>query len=131
MHRLTNLSLGRQESTSDRVLDSVGIWSQGPVCPRRSGLLEFLVAVGVDPVSGRTRQRPLHVHGSAEVAGARRPEPAFRSDFLDAGTVLGEWLIPGDLDHRRPAVPQPFPSRDWPTCVRPGALGRPDDRLRY
>lgn len=43
---------------------------------RSAGVWEIRVAVGVDPVSGRTVQRSFSFHGSAEDAALRRKELA-------------------------------------------------------
>jgi integrase len=69
---------------------------------RRPGVFEIRVAVGVDPVSGRTVQRSFWFHGTAEDAGNRRSELAaqfaeYRSvrraaPFLTVGELLERWL---------------------------------------
>ncbi|MBF6558047.1 MAG: tyrosine-type recombinase/integrase [Acidimicrobiales bacterium] len=69
---------------------------------RRPGVFEIRVAVGVDPVSGRTVQRSFWFHGTVEDAGDRRSELAaqfaeYRSlrraaPFLTVGELLERWL---------------------------------------
>jgi hypothetical protein len=70
---------------------------------RRPGVFEIRIAVGVDPVSGRTVQRSFWFHGTAEEAGDRRGELAaqfaeYRSirraaQFLTIGELLERWLM--------------------------------------
>jgi hypothetical protein len=52
----------------------VGIWGQGSMRELRPGVFEIRIAVGADPVSGRTVQRSFWFHGTAEDAGDRRSE---------------------------------------------------------
>ena len=69
---------------------------------KRPGVFEIRVAVGVDPVSGRTVQRSFWFHGALEDAEERRRELAaqfaeYRSirraaPFLTVGELLERWL---------------------------------------
>jgi hypothetical protein len=69
---------------------------------RRPGVFEIRIAVGVDPVSGRTMQRSFWFHGTAEDAGERRNELAAQftecrsvrraAPFLTVGDLLERWL---------------------------------------
>ena len=69
---------------------------------RSLGTWEIRVAVGVDPVSGRTVQRSFSFHGSAEEAELRRKELAAEwaerravrraAPFLTVGELLERWL---------------------------------------
>ena len=43
---------------------------------RRPGVFEIRIAIGVDPVSGRTVQRSFWFHGTADDAEERRRELA-------------------------------------------------------
>ena len=67
---------------------------------RSPGVWEILVAVGVDPVSGRTLQRSLSFHGSADDAEPRHmetrpcgPSGAPAAAFLTVGELLNRWLV--------------------------------------
>jgi len=69
---------------------------------RSPGVWEMRVAVGVDPVSGRTVQRSFSFHGCAEEAELRRKELAVEwaerrairraAPFLSVGGLLERWL---------------------------------------
>ncbi len=69
---------------------------------RSPGVWEIRVAVGVDPVSGRTVQRSFAFHGGAEAAELRRKELAAEwaerrairrtAPFLTVGELLERWL---------------------------------------
>ena len=69
---------------------------------RRPGVWEIRVAVGVDPVSGRTTQRSFVFHGDIDQADARRQELAAEwaerrairraAPFLTVGEFLERWL---------------------------------------
>ena len=69
---------------------------------RRPGVWEIRVAVGVDPVSGRTTQRSFVFHGDIDQADARRQELAAEwaerrairraAPFLTVGELLERWL---------------------------------------
>ena len=69
---------------------------------RSPGVWEIRVAVGVDPVSGRTVQRSFSFHGAAEEAELRRKELASEwaerravrraAPFLTVGELLERWL---------------------------------------
>jgi integrase len=69
---------------------------------RSPGTWEIRVAVGVDPVTGRTLQRSFSFHGSAEEAELRRKELAAEwaerrairraAPFLSVGELLERWL---------------------------------------
>ena len=69
---------------------------------RRPGVWEIRIAVGVDPVSGRTAQRSFVFRGDVDQADARRQElaaewaerRAFRraAPFLSVGELLERWL---------------------------------------
>ena len=69
---------------------------------RRPGVFEIRVAVGVDPVSGRTVQRSFWFHGALEDAEKRRKELAKQfaeyravrraAPFLTVGELLERWM---------------------------------------
>jgi hypothetical protein len=69
---------------------------------RRPGVFEIRIAVGVDPVSGRTRQRSFWFHGLRVDAEARRRELAAEfaryralrraALFLSVAELLERWL---------------------------------------
>ena len=69
---------------------------------RRPGVFEIRIAVGVDPVSGRTVQRSFSFHGTGAEAEARRCELAAQfveyralrraSPFLTVGELLERWI---------------------------------------
>src|ERR1035437_3425960 len=81
----------------------VGVWGQGWLRERRPGVCEIRIAVGVDPVSGRTVQRSFWFHGVADDAEERRRELAaqfaeYRSirraaPFLTVGELLERWVV--------------------------------------
>ena len=54
----------------------MGVWGQGSLRERRPGVFEIRIAVGVDPVSGKTVQRSFWFHGAPEDAEERRGELA-------------------------------------------------------
>jgi integrase len=80
----------------------MGAWGEGSLREKRPGVFEIRVAVGVDPVSGRTVQRSFWFHGAVEDAEERRRELAaqfaeYRSirraaPFLTVGELLERWL---------------------------------------
>jgi integrase len=80
----------------------MGVWGEGSLREKRPGVFEIRVAVGVDPVSGRTVQRSFFFHGALEDAEERRRELAaqfaeYRSirraaPFLTVGELLERWL---------------------------------------
>lgn len=80
----------------------MGAWGQGSLRERRPGVFEIRIAIGVDPVSGRTVQRSFWFHGSAGDAEERRREltvqfAEYRSirraaPFLTVGELLERWL---------------------------------------
>jgi integrase len=80
----------------------MGAWGQGTLREKRPGVFEIRVAVGVDPVSGRTVQRSFWFHGALEDAVERRRELAgqfaeYRSirraaPFLTVGELLERWV---------------------------------------
>jgi integrase len=80
----------------------VGVWGQGSLRQRRPGVFEIRIAVGVDPISGRTVQRSFHFHGSADEAEERRAELAAQfaeyravrraAPFLTVGELLERWI---------------------------------------
>jgi len=84
----------------------------GSVRERRPGVWEVRVALGPDPVSGRSRRRSLTVHGDdgvaaqarrrwADQAGSLRAAPALRPG-LTVAELLAIWLA---TDHgRRPST---------------------------
>ena len=88
--------------TSDFWTDGRLAWGQGTLREKRPGVFEIRVAVGVDPVSGRTVQRSFWFHGALEDAEERRRELAaqfaeYRSirraaPFLTVGELLERWL---------------------------------------
>lgn len=77
-------------------------WGKGTMRERRPGTWEIRVAVGLDPVSGRTVQRSSVFHGDAGQADARREELAAEwakrrairraAPFLTVGELLERWL---------------------------------------
>jgi integrase len=77
-------------------------WGSGTMRERSPGNWEIRVAVGVDPVSGRTVQRSFSFHGCAEEAQLRRKELAAEwaerrairraAPFLSVGELLERWL---------------------------------------
>lgn len=80
----------------------MGAWGQGSLRKRRPGVFEIRIAVGVDPVSGRTVQRSFWYHGTQEGAEERRSELAAEfagcrgarraAPFLTVGDLLERWL---------------------------------------
>src|SRR5664280_714137 len=80
----------------------MGAWGQGSLRERRPGVFEIRIAIGVDPVWGRTVQRSFWFHGTATDAEERRRELAaqfaeYRSTrraapFLTVGELLERWL---------------------------------------
>jgi len=80
----------------------VGVWGRGSLSERRPGVLEIRIAVGVDPVSGRTIQRSFWFHGALEDAEERRSEFASQfaeyravrraAPFLTVGELLEQWM---------------------------------------
>ena len=80
----------------------VGVWGQGSLRERRPGVFEIRIAVGVDPVSGRTVQRSFWFHGTANDAEDRRHQLAIQfaeyrslrraAPFLTVGELLERWL---------------------------------------
>jgi hypothetical protein len=80
----------------------MGAWGHGSLRERRPGVFEIRIAVGVDPVSGRTVQRSFFFPGTADDAEERRRELAaqfaeYRSirraaPFLTVGELLERWL---------------------------------------
>jgi integrase len=80
----------------------MGARGEGSLREKRPGVFEIRVAVGVDPVSGRTVQRSFWFHGALEDAEERRRELAaqfaeYRSirrgaPFLTVGELLERWL---------------------------------------
>ena len=81
----------------------MGAWGHGSLRERRPGVFEIRIAVGVDPVSGRTVQRSFPFHGTHEAAQERRselaahfaPYRAFRrsTPLLTVGGLLERWLV--------------------------------------
>lgn len=77
-------------------------WGKGTMRERRPGVWEIRVAIGVDPVSGRTAQRSFVFHGDVDQAEARRQELAAEwaerrairraAPFLTVGELLERWL---------------------------------------
>ncbi|HVM63761.1 MAG TPA: hypothetical protein VMU14_02790 [Acidimicrobiales bacterium] len=76
-------------------------WGSGSLRERRPGVWEIRVAVGIDPVSGRTVQRSFVFHGDAVEAEARQElaqewakRRAIRraAPFLTVGELLERWL---------------------------------------
>jgi integrase len=80
----------------------MGVWGQGSLRERRPGVFEIRIAVGVDPVSGRTVQRSFWFHGALEDAEERRSELAKQfaeyravgraAPFLTVGELLERWM---------------------------------------
>ena len=80
----------------------MGAWGQGSLRERRPGVFEIRIAVGVDPVSGRTVQRSFWFHGALEDAEGRRSELASQfaeyravrraAPFLTVGELLERWM---------------------------------------
>ena len=107
-------------------------WGDGTLRERSPGTWEIRVAVGVDPVSGRTVQRSFSFHGSAEDAELRRKELAAEwaerrairraAPFLTAGELLERWL---SAHHNwRPATWISARSNVKALCADPLALRR-------
>jgi len=81
----------------------MGVWGQGSLRERRPGVFEIRIAVGVDPVSGKTVQRSFWFHGAPEDAEERRGELAAQfaeyrairraSPFLTVGELLERWMF--------------------------------------
>lgn len=79
-----------------------GRMGPGIATERRPGVFEIRIAVGVDPVSGRTVQRSFWFHGALEDAAERRSElatqfaeyRAFRraAPFLTVGELVERWM---------------------------------------
>jgi integrase len=79
----------------------MGAWGEGSLREKRPGVFEIRVAVGVDPVSGRTVQRSFWFPGALVDAEERRRELAaqfaeYRSirraaPFLTVGELLERW----------------------------------------
>ena len=77
-------------------------WEQGTMRERSPGVWEIRVAVGLDPVSGRTVQRSFSFRGDVEDAELRRKELAAEwaerrairraAPFLTVGDLLARWL---------------------------------------
>ncbi|MHB8594546.1 MAG: tyrosine-type recombinase/integrase [Acidimicrobiales bacterium] len=77
-------------------------WGNGSLRARRPGVWEIRMAVGVDPVSGRTVQRSFVFHGDAVQAALRRDELAHEwaerrairraTPFLTVGELLERWI---------------------------------------
>ena len=80
----------------------MGAWGEGSLREKRPGVFEIRVAVGVDPVSGRTVQRSFWFHGALDDAEERRRElvaqfAEYRSirraaPFLTVGELLERWV---------------------------------------
>jgi integrase len=80
----------------------MGAWGQGSLRERRPGVFEIRIAVGVDPVSGRTVQRSFWYHGTQDGAEELRSELAdhfagYRAvrraaPLLTVGDLLELWL---------------------------------------
>ena len=80
----------------------MGVWGQGSLRERRPGVFEIRIAVGIDPVSGRTVQRSFWFHGAPEDAEERRSELATQfaeyravrraAPFLTVGELLERWM---------------------------------------
>ncbi len=112
----------------------MGAWGKGTLREKRPGVFEIRVAVGVDPVSGRTVQRSFWFHGVLEDAEERRRELAaqfaeYRSirwaaPFLTVGELLERWVAAqhdwrpptwvGVRSTSRPSAPTPSPDGGWP-----------------
>jgi integrase len=81
----------------------MGVWGQGSLRERRPGVFEIRIAVGVDPVSGKTVQRSFWFHGAPEDAEERRGELAAQfaeyravrraSPFLTVAELLERWMF--------------------------------------
>ncbi len=54
----------------------MGAWGEGSLREKRPGVFEIRVAVGVDPVSGRTVKRSFWFHGALEDPEERRRDLA-------------------------------------------------------
>jgi hypothetical protein len=75
----------------------MGIWGQGSLRERRPGVFEIRIAVGVDPVSGRTVQRSFWFHGTSEDAEERRSELATQFAEYRAVRRAAPFLTVGGL----------------------------------
>jgi hypothetical protein len=81
---------------------TVGAWGQGSLRERRPGVFEIRIAIGVDPVSGRTVQRSFWYHGTQQEAEGRRSWLAAEfatyravrraAPLLSVGDLLEPWL---------------------------------------
>ena len=81
----------------------MGAWGQGSLRERRPGVFEIRIAIGVDPVSGRTVQRSFWFHGAMEDAVERQRELAAQfaeyravrraAPFLTVGELLERWIV--------------------------------------
>ncbi len=77
-------------------------WGKGTIRERQPGVWEIRIAVGLDPVSGRTAQRSFVFRGDIGQAEARRQELAAEwaerrairrtAPFLTVGELLERWL---------------------------------------
>ncbi len=109
-------------------------WAPGAKerCARsRPGVFEIRVAVGVDPVSGRTVQRSFWFHGAREDAEERRRELA--AQFAEYRSIrrAAPFLTVGELLERWVAGPHDWRPSTWvgvgPTSRRSARIPSPDD----
>jgi len=80
----------------------MGVGGRGSLRECRPGVFEIRIAVGIDPVSGRTVQRSFWFHGALEDAEERRSELAAEfaeyravrraAPFLAVGELLERWM---------------------------------------
>jgi hypothetical protein len=78
----------------------VGVWGQGSLRERRPGVFEIRIAVGVDPVSGRTVQGSFWFHGALRTPSGAGVNSASSSPstawsvvpFLTVGELLERWM---------------------------------------
>lgn len=95
-------STGANLSHGYRDLTARMAWGSGSLRERRPGVWEIRVAVGADPVTGRTVQRSFVFHGDALQAALRREELAQEwaerrairraTPFLTVGELLERWI---------------------------------------
>jgi hypothetical protein len=91
----------------------MGVWGQGSLRERRPGVFEIRIAVGVDPVSGRTVQRSFWFHGALEDADERRSELATQFAEYRAVSRAAPFLTVSELLERRMAAHHDWRPSTW------------------